>query len=85
MCPYHLWSYDLEGELRGCSHPELVGDIDKDELGLLEVSVDTFAGFVFLNPGPECRTARATSSARTVLACMEPYHLDRDDHGARRP
>lgn len=75
LCPYHLWSYDLEGKLRGVSHPELVGDIDKDELGLLEVSVDTFAGFVFLNPDPEAEPL-ADFLGETVLACMEPYHLD---------
>ena len=53
VCPYHLWSYDLEGGLRGVARPDLVGDLDKAELGLLEVPVDTFAGFVFLNPDPD--------------------------------
>jgi phenylpropionate dioxygenase-like ring-hydroxylating dioxygenase large terminal subunit len=62
VCPYHLWSYDLEGQLRGVSRPELVGDIDTSELGLLPVSVDTFAGFVFLNPDPEAAPPSPTSS-----------------------
>lgn len=53
VCPYHLWSYDLEGDLRGVARPDLVGDLDKGELGLLPVSVDTFAGFIFLNPDPD--------------------------------
>jgi nitrite reductase/ring-hydroxylating ferredoxin subunit len=75
VCPYHLWSYDLEGSLRGVSHPELVGDLDKSELGLLEVRVDTFAGFVFLNPDPDAAPL-ADFLGETVLACMEPYHLD---------
>jgi len=74
-CPYHLWSYDLEGKLRGVSHPELVGEIDKGELGLFEVAVDTFAGFVFLNPDPDAGPL-AEFLGESVLACMEPYHLD---------
>ncbi len=53
VCPYHLWSYDLEGQLRGVSRPDLVGPIDKDDHGLLQVPVDTFAGFIFLNPDPD--------------------------------
>lgn len=75
VCPYHLWSYDLEGKLRGVSHPELVGDIDKSQLGLLEVSVDTFAGFIFLNPDPDAAPL-AEFLGPEVAACMAPYHLD---------
>ncbi len=53
LCQYHLWSYDLEGKLRGMLREDLVGQIDKTENSLLEVGVDTFAGFIFLNPDPQ--------------------------------
>ena len=75
VCPYHLWSYDLEGRLRGVSRPDLVGPIDKDALGLLEVPVDTFAGFVFLNPDPDALPL-ADYLGPEVLELMAPYHLD---------
>lgn len=74
-CPYHLWSYDLEGQLKGVARPDLVGPIDKGEHGLLEVPVDTFAGFVFLNPDPDAAPL-ATFLGDEVVALMAPYHLD---------
>jgi phenylpropionate dioxygenase-like ring-hydroxylating dioxygenase large terminal subunit len=75
VCPYHLWSYDLEGALRGVSRPDLVGDLDKGELGLLPVSVDTFAGFVFLNPDPDAPPL-ADFLGPDAAEMIAPYHLD---------
>lgn len=71
VCQYHLWSYDQQGALRGCSKPE----IDKDAYGLLEVRVDTFAGFVFLNPDPDAAPLR-DFLGEDVIGILEPYHLD---------
>ncbi len=71
VCQYHLWSYDQQGALRGCSKPE----IDKDAHGLLEVGVDTFAGFVFLNPDPDAAPLR-DFLGEDVIRILEPYHLD---------
>jgi len=74
LCPYHLWSYDLTGELKGVLRPECVGPIDMSENGLLAVSVDTFAGFIFLNPDPRAEPlAEFLGDAVELLA---PYHLE---------
>jgi phenylpropionate dioxygenase-like ring-hydroxylating dioxygenase large terminal subunit len=75
VCPYHLWSYDLEGQLRGVTRPELVGDIDKEALGLLEISVDTFAGFIFLNPDPDAAPL-AEFLGPDAGEMIAPYHMD---------
>jgi phenylpropionate dioxygenase-like ring-hydroxylating dioxygenase large terminal subunit len=75
VCPYHLWSYDLDGGLRGVTRPELVGDIDKSRLGLLEVRVDTFAGFIFLNPDPDAPPL-ADFLGPEAREMIEPYHMD---------
>ena len=74
-CPYHLWSYDLDGRLRGVARPDLVGPIDKDEHGLLQVPVDTFAGFIFLNPDPDAAPLADFLGAE-VVELLAPYHLD---------
>lgn len=71
VCQYHLWSYDQQGTLRGCSKPE----IDKDAYGLHEVPVDTFAGFIFLNPDPNAAPLR-DFLGEDVIRILEPYHLD---------
>ena len=74
-CPYHLWSYSLEGRLVGVARPDLVGPIDKNALGLLEVSVDCFAGFIFLNPDPQAKSL-AEFLGEDVAACLAPYRLE---------
>jgi phenylpropionate dioxygenase-like ring-hydroxylating dioxygenase large terminal subunit len=74
VCPYHLWSYDLDGQLLRVSRPDLVGPIDKDDHGLLRVSVECFAGFIFLNPDPDAAPlADFLGDAADLLA---PYHLE---------
>ncbi len=75
VCPYHLWSYDLEGHLRGVTRPDLCGDLDKTELGLLEVAVDTFAGFIFLNPDPDAAPLADFLGAE-AYELIKPYGLD---------
>lgn len=74
-CPYHLWTYDLDGRLRAVSRPDLVGPIDKDEHGLLQVPVECFAGFVFLNPDPHAAPLADYLGAE-VMRRLEAYHLD---------
>ena len=75
VCPYHLWSYDLDGALRGVARPDLVGDLPQDELGLLPVSVDTWAGFVFLNPDPDAPSLASFLGAE-AYELIAPYRLD---------
>lgn len=74
-CPYHLWSYGLDGRLVGVARPDLVGPIDKATLGLLEVAVDCFAGFIFLNPDPDAKPL-AEFLGNDVIAGLAPYKLD---------
>ncbi|NOQ00197.1 SRPBCC family protein [Mycolicibacterium fortuitum] len=75
LCQYHLWSYDLDGRLKGMLREALAGPIDKDTHGLIEVSVDTFAGFVFLNPDPNAAPL-ADFIGSEVATILAPYHLD---------
>lgn len=74
-CAYHRWSYAHDGHLVGVARPDLVGPIDKATLGLIEVPVDCFAGFIFLNPD---RDAAPLSEfiGKEVAAGLTPYKLD---------
>ncbi|KUI43045.1 (2Fe-2S)-binding protein [Mycobacterium sp. IS-1590] len=76
LCQYHLWSYDLEGRLKGMLRENLAGPIDKTENSLLAVSVDTFAGFIFLNPDPEAQPLREYLG-EDVVTLLEPYNIDK--------
>jgi phenylpropionate dioxygenase-like ring-hydroxylating dioxygenase large terminal subunit len=49
QCPYHAWTYDLDGSLRTAPRAESEPGFERDGLGLVPVSVDTWGPFVFVN------------------------------------
>lgn len=52
VCPYHAWTYDLDGKLSGI--PDKVGfaDIAPGELGLVPLPVAERHGLIFVRPTP---------------------------------
>jgi phenylpropionate dioxygenase-like ring-hydroxylating dioxygenase large terminal subunit len=50
QCPYHAWTYALDGSLRGAPRSKEEPDFDMACLGLVPVQVDTWGPFVFVNP-----------------------------------
>ena len=50
QCPYHAWTYGLDGALRAAPRSDREPGFDFGELGLREVQVDTWGPFVFVNP-----------------------------------
>lgn len=48
-CPYHSWTYGLEGNLVGAPHMEEAEDFNRRDFGLFPVALETWRGFVFLN------------------------------------
>ena len=49
VCPYHQWSYDLNGQLVAAPHLTTATGFDKQAFSLYPIGVDTFGGFVFLH------------------------------------
>ena len=52
VCPYHAWSYDLEGRLRNAPHTGDLPDFDKAKICLEPVQVEVFCSFVYVNLDP---------------------------------
>jgi phenylpropionate dioxygenase-like ring-hydroxylating dioxygenase large terminal subunit len=48
VCPYHKWSYNSDGELKGVSD-ERNFFFEKKNCGLAKVAVDVWEGFIFVN------------------------------------
>ncbi len=49
QCPYHAWTYSLDGSLRAAPRTEREEGFDKSELGLVPVQVEAWGPFVFVN------------------------------------
>ncbi|CAN5728418.1 aromatic ring-hydroxylating dioxygenase subunit alpha [soil metagenome] len=47
QCPYHAWTYDLNGRLIGAPHMEDVAGFRKDDWPLKSVAVDLWEGHIF--------------------------------------
>ena len=60
QCPYHAWTYDLDGTLRAAPRSDMEEAFERDALGLIPVSVGTWGPFVFVNPDPEAAPLEET-------------------------
>lgn len=52
VCPYHAWSYTLEGNLKVARLTEDVENFDKERICLTPVQVEEFCSLVFVNLDP---------------------------------
>ena len=70
LCPYHAWTYDLNGQLLRAPHLSKESGFDAGTVRLHPVLVETWGGFVFVNLTPaEARPfADGVAGARQRLA-----------------
>ncbi|MDX1498318.1 MAG: aromatic ring-hydroxylating dioxygenase subunit alpha [Woeseiaceae bacterium] len=68
VCPYHTWTYDLDGALVATPGRLETPDFDPGKLSLLGVHVDTWQGFVFINLADE-----PVSDLDTFLGAEKDY------------
>ncbi|MBI5764702.1 MAG: Rieske 2Fe-2S domain-containing protein [Planctomycetes bacterium] len=61
-CPYHGWTYDFDGSLKGAPEFDGVEWFDKKQNSLVPVRVDTWENLVFVHLGtcPPCGTGLLT-------------------------
>jgi choline monooxygenase len=52
QCPYHAWTYALDGSLRSAPRADREPGFDRESFGLVGVSVEAWGPFVFVNPDP---------------------------------
>ena len=49
QCPYHAWTYALDGRLLGAPHMDDVSGFDKADYPLHRVNLGVWEGFIFVN------------------------------------
>jgi Phenylpropionate dioxygenase and related ring-hydroxylating dioxygenases, large terminal subunit len=49
QCPYHAWTYGLDGRLLGAPHMDEVPGFDKADYSLRPVNLELWEGFIFIN------------------------------------
>ena len=49
QCPYHAWTYALDGRLIGAPHMDEVKGFDREEFSLHPVNLALWEGFIFVN------------------------------------
>lgn len=55
ICPYHAWSYDTAGCLKGILHPKGFEGVNKETHSLIPLDCYTRFGMVFVVPNPELK------------------------------
>ena len=54
VCPYHRWSYELNGQLKAAPNSSKVQGFDASTICLTQIRVENFLGFIFINLDPDC-------------------------------
>jgi len=53
VCPYHAWTYQLDGSLRAAPYVQFDASCPKEGFSLIPVHADSWGGFIFLNLSPQ--------------------------------
>jgi phenylpropionate dioxygenase-like ring-hydroxylating dioxygenase large terminal subunit len=74
-CPYHLWKYDLEGQLISAPLMDGVEDFEPKDCRLAPVRLEEWQGFVFINL--DVNAESLTARLRGLDRIIENYEIDR--------
>ena len=66
ICPYHAWTYELDGRLSGVPDSASYSDLDKLRHGLAPVALEIWRGFIFV---------RLKDEGPSVTEMMAPYEM----------
>jgi Rieske 2Fe-2S family protein len=79
QCPYHAWTYELDGRLRLAPRLPATDDgslgVEPDELGLVEATVAAWGGWVFVNVSGHAPSLADVLGAFADVAA--PYECER--------
>jgi choline monooxygenase len=77
QCPYHAWTYDLDGTLRSAPRAEREDVFAREALSLVPVSVGAWGPLVFVNPDPAAAPLRDALGDLPVMLAEGGLDVDR--------
>ncbi len=72
-CKYHGWRYALDGELTFIQQEQEFFDLDKSDFPLVEVNLDIWEGFIFVNLDKEPAARRSQEFLGELGEKLEGY------------
>ncbi len=86
-CPFHAWSYDMDGKLRAAGNAENVAGFNYEDFALSEVQVETLLNMVFVNlddtaPSLRSQTAGLEDQVRATVKDFDRMKFARRDRFA---
>ena len=81
-CPYHGWTYGLDGALKGMTEFEGVCHFDRAQNGLVPVRVAEWENLVFVNVDPAAEPLQEFLGG--LIARIKPLHLEKLQFVERR-
>ena len=76
VCPYHAWSYKLNGELRNAPGFSADNGFDPAEFGLTELRLIDWHGWLFVDPsGQDSDFADHVAGTEEIIAPYRPENL----------
>lgn len=55
-CPYHSWSFGLDGALMAAAGMQETCNFEKSQYGLVQIRLETYGGFLFVNFNPNAES-----------------------------
>lgn len=77
LCPYHSWTFDLDGQLRACPEMQQAECFEKEAIGLHEFRCEIWNGFIFVNlDGAAAPFADGLLEMNETIAPWQPAELE---------
>ncbi|ALE16740.1 Phenylpropionate dioxygenase and related ring-hydroxylating dioxygenase, large terminal subunit [Altererythrobacter epoxidivorans] len=85
VCPYHAWTYKLDGKLLALPRPETFPGMDKGDFGLAELPSCEAGGLIWYSPveGADFSDARTLGEDFDAFAMADSYLFRRKLHSVK--
>ena len=77
QCPYHGWSYNIDGSLKSATHEASFGEFDHLDRGLIQLPVEERHGFVWMIDAPGAEIDVAGWLGPEMDAILSSYEMEK--------